>query len=53
MPYNSVQYLASREPREQLLDCWPVLVDLDRGNVRFGRLEERHLWRLPSPCQDR
>ncbi|MGA5098329.1 hypothetical protein ACPCAC_13330 [Streptomyces lavendulocolor] len=48
VPYNSVQYLASREPREQLLDCWPILVDLARGEVRFGTLDERHLWRNPS-----
>ncbi|MEV6056552.1 YrhB domain-containing protein [Streptomyces sp. NPDC052107] len=48
VPYNSVQYLASRDVREQLLDCWPILVDLERGDVRFGTLEERHLWRNPS-----
>ncbi|MCX4869357.1 MULTISPECIES: YrhB domain-containing protein [unclassified Streptomyces] len=48
VPYNSVQYLASRDVREQLLDCWPVLVDLERGDVRFGSLDERHLWRNPS-----
>ncbi|MFJ8159085.1 YrhB domain-containing protein [Streptomyces sp. NPDC094468] len=48
VPYNSVQYLASRDPREQLLDGWPVLVDLERGDVRFGTLEERHLWKNPS-----
>lgn len=47
-PYNSVQYLASRDARQQLLDCWPILVDLERGNVRFGTLEEQHLWRKPS-----
>ena len=47
-PYNSVQYLASRDARQQLLDCWPILVDLERGDVRFGALEERHLWRKPS-----
>ncbi|MFE0353157.1 hypothetical protein ACFW2K_21160 [Streptomyces nigra] len=47
-PYNSVQYLASRDARQRLLDCWPVLVDLERGDVRFGTLEERHLWRKPS-----
>ncbi|MFF3737789.1 hypothetical protein [Streptomyces sp. NPDC002566] len=46
--YNSVQYLASRDVREQLLDCWPILVDLDRGDVRFGTLDERHLWGNPS-----
>lgn len=49
VPYNSVQYLASRDVREQLLDCWPILVDLGRGDVRFGTLDERHLWRNPSP----
>jgi hypothetical protein len=48
VPYNSVQYLASRDAREQLLDCWPILVDLERGDVRFGTLEERHLWKKPT-----
>ncbi|MGW4493558.1 YrhB domain-containing protein [Streptomyces sp. NPDC004376] len=48
VPYNSVQYLASRDPWQQLLDCWPILVDLDRGDVRFGTLDERHLWRNPT-----
>ncbi|MFJ2788011.1 YrhB domain-containing protein [Streptomyces sp. NPDC093249] len=48
VPYNSAQYLASRDVREQLLDCWPILVDLENGHVRFGHLEERHLWRHPS-----
>ncbi|MEV8006294.1 YrhB domain-containing protein [Streptomyces parvus] len=48
VPYNSVQYLASRDVRDQLLDCWPILVDLARGDVRFGTLNERHLWRNPS-----
>ncbi|MFV5994984.1 YrhB domain-containing protein [Streptomyces sp. NPDC056231] len=47
-PYNSVRYLASRDERQQLLDCWPILVDLDSANVRFGTLDERHLWRYPS-----
>ncbi|MFF8848192.1 transposase family protein, partial [Streptomyces sp. NPDC015127] len=31
--------------REQLLDCWPIHVDLERGDVRFGTLDERHLWK--------
>ncbi|MEU1088242.1 hypothetical protein ACFYPN_09255 [Streptomyces sp. NPDC005576] len=44
-PYNSVRYLASRDPREMQLDCWPILVDLRSGEVRFGLLEERDLWR--------
>ncbi|MET7665243.1 YrhB domain-containing protein [Streptomyces sp. NPDC005463] len=48
VPYNSVQYLASRDDRVQLLDCWPILVDLERGQVRFGTLSERHLWKNPS-----
>ncbi|MFJ4786512.1 YrhB domain-containing protein [Streptomyces sp. NPDC088794] len=48
VPYNSVQYLASRDPRQQLLDCWPILVDLDRGDIRFGTLDERHLWKNPT-----
>ncbi|MER8265850.1 hypothetical protein GTY83_32875 [Streptomyces sp. SID4928] len=44
VPYNSVQYLASRKARDQLLDCWPILVDLNTADVRFGTLEERPLW---------
>ncbi|MYS05541.1 hypothetical protein GTW71_03575 [Streptomyces sp. SID6041] len=49
VPYNSVQHLTSREARQQLLDCWPILIDLERGDVRFGTLDERHLWKKPSP----
>ncbi|WP_037609023.1 hypothetical protein [Streptacidiphilus rugosus] len=45
VPYNSTTYLASRNVRDQLLDCWPILVDLTTGQARFGRLHERHLWR--------
>ncbi|MDV9199992.1 hypothetical protein R6M67_32775 [Streptomyces sp. Wh19] len=48
VPYNSVQYLASRDVREQLLDCWPILVDLECGDVRFGSLGEWYLWSNPS-----
>ncbi|MFE5375713.1 YrhB domain-containing protein [Streptomyces mirabilis] len=48
VPYNSAQYLASRDPRQQLLDCWPILVDLDRGDIRFGTLDERYLWKNPT-----
>lgn len=44
-PYNSVQYLASRDVRAQLLDCWPILVDLGRADVRFGTLDDRHRWK--------
>lgn len=47
VPYNSLQYLASRDVRQQLLDCWPILVDLESGGVRFGTLDERHLWKNP------
>ncbi|MET7607554.1 YrhB domain-containing protein [Streptomyces avermitilis] len=48
VPYNSVQYLASRDVSQQLLDCWPILVDLVHGDVQFGTLDERHLWRRPT-----
>ncbi|MFF8989441.1 hypothetical protein ACF09H_05610 [Streptomyces sp. NPDC014983] len=47
-PYNSVQYLASRDDRQTLLDCWPILVDLEHGDARFGTLDDRHLWRNPG-----
>lgn len=42
-PYNSLQFLATGE--NQLLDCWPILVDLASGQVRFGKLEERAFWK--------
>ncbi|MFD8554775.1 YrhB domain-containing protein [Streptomyces fradiae] len=51
VPYNSVRYLASRDVGQQLLDCWPILVDLERGEARFGTLDERHLWTRPTPGQ--
>ncbi|MFF4442811.1 YrhB domain-containing protein [Streptomyces sp. NPDC001621] len=44
-PYNSVQFLATRNPVDQLLDCWPILVDMNTGRARFGQLEERDFWR--------
>ncbi|MGW4599768.1 YrhB domain-containing protein [Streptomyces sp. NPDC004457] len=44
-PYNSIEYLQTRDPRDQLLDCWPILVDMATGDVRFGELEERDFWR--------
>ncbi|MFD3739061.1 hypothetical protein [Streptomyces sp. NPDC058629] len=44
-PYNSSVFLRSRDSREQLLDCWPILVDLSTGQVRFGELSERSFWK--------
>ncbi|MFF3334722.1 hypothetical protein ACFYWX_35155 [Streptomyces sp. NPDC002888] len=44
-PYNSVQFLKSRNYEHQLLDCWPILVDLSTGQARFGELEERAFWK--------
>lgn len=44
-PYNSSDFLRSRDVREQLLDCWPILVDLSTGQARFGDLSERSFWK--------
>lgn len=44
VPYNSVEFLRTRSSRDRLLDCWPMLVNLATGSVRFGRLEERDFW---------
>lgn len=44
-PYNSVEYLQGRRDEDMLLDCWPILVDLSTGSVRFGELHERRLWK--------
>jgi hypothetical protein len=44
-PYNSARFLASRNCEHQLLDCWPILVDLSSGQARFVELEERAFWK--------
>jgi hypothetical protein len=46
-PYNSTRFLETRNPYDQLLDCWPILVNLRTGEVRFGEIEERDFWRKP------
>ncbi|MFJ7296611.1 hypothetical protein [Streptomyces collinus] len=48
VPYSSAQYLVSRDGREQVLDCWPTLVGLERCDVGFTTWEELHLRRKPS-----
>ncbi|WP_044376425.1 YrhB domain-containing protein [Streptomyces noursei] len=44
VPFNSEQYLETRDARDMLLDCWPILVDLTTGEARLGTIEERALW---------
>ncbi|MFF9787716.1 YrhB domain-containing protein [Streptomyces nigrescens] len=44
-PFNSEQYLKTRNSRHMLLDCWPILVDLSTGQARMGKMTERQLWR--------
>ncbi|MEV4992337.1 YrhB domain-containing protein [Streptomyces niveus] len=46
-PYNSARFLETRDMRDQLLDCWPILVDMRTEQARFGELEERNFWRNP------
>lgn len=46
-PYNSTRFLQTRDPWDQLLDCWPILVDMSTGKARFGKLGERDFWRIP------
>ncbi|MFH8937953.1 YrhB domain-containing protein [Streptomyces griseosporeus] len=45
IPYNSVRFLETRDDRDRLLDCWPMLVDLESEVIRFGELAERGFWR--------
>ncbi|WP_328743650.1 YrhB family protein (plasmid) [Streptomyces caniferus] len=45
VPYNSEEYLETRDQNVMLLDCWPILVDLATGKARLGKLEEMELWR--------
>ncbi|MFI1031220.1 YrhB domain-containing protein [Streptomyces sp. NPDC020951] len=44
-PYNSTRFLQTQDPHDQLLDCWPILVDMSTGEPRFGELGERDFWR--------
>ncbi|MFJ5680957.1 YrhB domain-containing protein [Streptomyces sp. NPDC093097] len=44
VPFNSEQYLETRNARDMLLDCWPILVDLAAGHACLGTIEERALW---------
>ncbi|MFE8992808.1 hypothetical protein ACFYMI_34260 [Streptomyces collinus] len=48
VPYNSAQYLVSRDGREQVLDCWPTLVGLNAATCGSRPWEELHLRRKPS-----
>ncbi|MCI3225727.1 YrhB domain-containing protein [Streptomyces sp. NP-1717] len=40
IPYNSPEYIASRNEREMLLDCWPILVDSESGSARKSTIED-------------
>ncbi|MEV7511786.1 YrhB domain-containing protein [Streptomyces sp. NPDC091201] len=40
-PYNSALFFETGDYRDQLLDCWPILVDMSNGSVRFALLEDR------------
>lgn len=44
-PYNATRFLQTRDPVDQLLDCWPILVNMSTGEVRFGKLAECEFWR--------
>ncbi|GAA3502730.1 hypothetical protein GCM10019016_098390 [Streptomyces prasinosporus] len=46
--YRAIYSPRDVRQQQQRLDCWPVLVDLERGDVRFVTLDERHLWKNPS-----
>ncbi|MFC5723399.1 YrhB domain-containing protein [Streptomyces gamaensis] len=41
VPYNSAKYLQTRNEADMALGCWPMLVNLTSGEVRFGGLEDR------------
>ncbi|MFF7230746.1 immunity protein 35 of polymorphic toxin system [Streptomyces sp. 2333.5] len=44
-PFNSVEYLETRDPLDMVPDCWPILVDLKSGKARLGTLDDRPFWR--------
>lgn len=41
VPYNSVQFLASRDVRQQLLDCWPTVPRSVRRGLYAGQVPRR------------
>lgn len=41
VPFNSPTFLETREPRDMVLDCWPVLVDLESGEARMSTIDDR------------
>ncbi|MEU6484739.1 YrhB domain-containing protein [Streptomyces sp. NPDC046887] len=41
LPYNSVEFLRTRRMEDMLLDCWPIIVDMATGAVRFSDITER------------
>ncbi|MFD6227895.1 hypothetical protein ACFWFZ_13585 [Streptomyces sp. NPDC060232] len=43
-PYNSVRFMETRDYSDQLLDCWPILVDMSSSLVRFARIDEPEFW---------
>ncbi|MFH8596662.1 YrhB domain-containing protein [Streptomyces rimosus] len=44
VPFNGIEYLKTRDLRDMLLDCWPILVDLASGQARMGTINDRSLW---------
>lgn len=44
VPYNSPQYLKTRNEYDRILDTWPILVELKNGSIRFAELDELTFW---------
>lgn len=46
-PYNSARYWETLDIDDQMIGCWPILVELATGHVRFSELKEMDFWDIP------
>ncbi|MFH8405598.1 YrhB domain-containing protein [Streptomyces sp. NPDC018019] len=45
VPYNSIEYLETRDLDKQLVGLWPIIVDLSTGQARQGSVDDRPLFK--------
>ncbi|WP_419998340.1 hypothetical protein [Streptomyces boninensis] len=41
VPYNSPEFISSRDDMDRVLDCWPILVNLSTGEVRATSIADK------------
>ncbi|MEV7087524.1 YrhB domain-containing protein [Streptomyces sp. NPDC093085] len=40
IPYNSPEYISTRNEMDVMLDCWPVLVNSESGVARMSTIDD-------------